>query len=199
MRSETTDPLVMNTTALISPQVSQIVNSGDKITGPGFSTTIFTKCACTAGTSVQNLLTIAPQLTNVTAAKLLANYNALSVVGLANRIDFDGSTVTVTSLLANIAICGGIKPSFISVCTTTFTDHFFATVSQVYTSDGSGSTVTQNAALLVKLGSRADISWIYASMKNILEGVESSIPLAPTVPGLMNPLLWWTTSGNHQQ
>lgn len=138
MRSESNDSLVVNTTSLIAPQILQIIASGNKITGPGFSTTIFSKCACSAGNSIQNLISIAPQLTNKTATILLQNYKILQVEGLANRIDFDGKIITMTSLLVNTPICGGVNPTFIPVCTTTFTDHYFAIVSQVYTSDGSG-------------------------------------------------------------
>lgn len=57
MRSESTDPNVVATTALIGPQVFQIIDSGDRITGPGFSTTILSACACTAGPTVGMIIT----------------------------------------------------------------------------------------------------------------------------------------------
>lgn len=39
------------------------------------------------------------------------------------------------------------------------------------------------------------MTWLSTAMTNILEGADSVFPLPPTIPGLVNPLLWWTTSG----
>lgn len=195
MRSESTDPNVMNTTAVMSPQVFEIVNNGDVITGPGLTTTIFTNCSCTAGNTVANLMTLAPILTNTTATRLLSDYNSLPVIGFANRIDFDNTTVTITTLFAQTAVCGGVSPIFIPMCTTTLSDHFFANVAVSYMSDMSGSTVTQNTATIISVNDRANMTWVSEAMKHILEGPASAHLLAPTIPGLMSPLLWWTTSG----
>lgn len=41
----------------------------------------------------------------------------------------------------------------------------------------------------------ANITWLYSGLNSVLGGLDSSQQLPPTIPGLVNPLLWWTTSG----
>jgi len=197
MKSEASfDHMLPNTTSIVTPQVFEIIEDGSMITGPGFVTTISSQCQCTAGSTVANILKIAPHLTNDTAGVMLNNSQTMNtILGLVNRVDFDNYTLTITTLLANTKHCGGVPAIYLPICTTKISDHYHATVSQVYMSDGSQSTVTQRNATIVSLGARAKMSWLYAAMSNMLDGVESAFLLPSTVPGLLNPLMWWATSG----
>jgi len=196
LSEESSDTIMTNTTSIVTPQVFQIITDGSMISGPGFVTTISSKCQCTAGSTVANILKIAPHLTNETAGVMLNNSKTMNtILGLVNRVDFDNTTVTITTLLANTKHCGGIPAIYLPICKTTLSDHRHATVSQTYMSDGSHSTVTQRNATINDLGKRADMSWLYAAISNMLDGVESTFPLPATIPGLLNPLMWWATSG----
>jgi hypothetical protein len=183
------------TTAIMSPQIVGAVQDGDTMTGKGYTTDILTDCVCSAGSNASDIMAVST-MDNATSTDLLRLYNNLKIVGIANHITWDGSStgnVTITTLVSRTSICGGVDNLFIPVCTTTFFNHTAANITATYMTDGTPASIAAKEVHIRDGNVTADMKWVYHSMMNIMNQSPNVHILPSTIPGTMNPLLWWTT------
>ena len=179
----------------MSPQIVGAVQDGDTMTGNGYATTLLTECQCSANNTAVEIAAVST-LNATEADTLLTQFNKLSIVGFANYVKItDGAVpvVKITTMLAKSNVCGGMDNSFIPVCTTTFSEHKRVTVTATYMTDGTPASIAAKEVKIREYLGEANIKWVYQSMVNILRGEFGAAALPSTIPGTMNPLLWWTT------
>ncbi|KAI8918906.1 hypothetical protein BC831DRAFT_481833 [Entophlyctis helioformis] len=184
---------VNQTTFIMTPQIIGAVDDGDTIIGPGYLTTISTNCACTKNNQISGIE--AAGIPTTVSAALHARFQTLGhELGWANAIDIQDDHITVRSLLSGAVLCGGRNGSFIPICTTTLSDHREATVMVRYMTDGTTASIAPETVTIRKVGKVANIrDWLGASVLAIFDGPISSFELPATVPGVLNPLMWWTS------
>nr|KAJ3421776.1 hypothetical protein HK105_002333 [Polyrhizophydium stewartii] len=190
LRSEQT---VDNTTFVMSPQIIGAVNDGDTIVGPGFITTISTKCRCVQNNNITSLRT--QGVSNDTAAAILGLSSQLGPnLGLTSYIEVNSTLISVKTLISGSTICGGHNFSFLPMCTTSFSDHKSALVLMRYMTDGTTASIAPESVDVRAVLDDANLDiWVGAALKSILGGELSSFSLPSTIPGVLNPLMWWTS------
>lgn len=63
-----------------------------------------------------------------------------------------------------------------------------------YMTDGTPASIAPQAIEIRSVLGAADMSWVMASLQNMLGGDVTHAQLPSTYPGSVNPLLWWSTS-----
>ncbi|KAH9244035.1 hypothetical protein BASA81_018591 [Batrachochytrium salamandrivorans] len=191
LRSETS---ANQTTFVMSPQIIGVVNDGDTIIGSGFLTNIQTSCNC-----ISNNITgvMSAGLSNTTAAELLAAHGTLGFdLGIASNIDLSKNLtkITIKTMLSGTLICGGRNATYVPICTTVLSNHMKGTVIMSYMTDGTTASIAPNKVGIRSIDGVADIqTWLSAATTTILGGITTAIPLPSTIPGVLNPLLWWAS------
>ncbi|KAK5666795.1 hypothetical protein BDV3_005941 [Batrachochytrium dendrobatidis] len=185
---------VNETVFMMSPQIIGAVNDGDTIIGPGFVTSIHTSCLCSTknSTQLQSLGLSSSAVTDLLSNSATLGFN----VGFASNVDLSDSTsnIKVQMLFTGVNVCGGQNATLVPLCTSVISNHSNAVVVVEYMTDGTTASVAPRSVDVRSVGSPADMqTWLSAALVSILGGQSSSVSLAPTVPGVLNPLLWWTS------
>ena len=182
------------TTAVMSAQIVGAVQNGDTMAGAGYATDILTDCSCTGEVDVATIMEVST-VSNATASKMFTALGRLPILGLVNHVESPSAngSIIITTLLAQTSVCGGTNNSLVPVCTTTLSNHVNARVQATYMTDGTPASIAIQKVSVRERGSEGNMTWVYEAIKNVLGGVDSSVVLPSTIPGTMNPLLWWTT------
>jgi hypothetical protein len=195
LRSEVTDPLPA-TTAVIGPQLLGAVGDGDTIVGNGFVADIVTECQCSPGPNIEDLRKVGVPVEFLNATVTLASKHSESneIVGIS-VITKGSDSMNVTLVLVNSPVCGGYKMLTYPVCKTKFDNHRYGTIEMQYMTDGTPASIAQEVVRAREVEQNADIeNWMYTAMLNLYGSQVSAMKLPGTVPGMMNPLLYWTSS-----
>ncbi|KAJ3321812.1 hypothetical protein HDV06_003814 [Boothiomyces sp. JEL0866] len=192
MRSENN---VDNTTFVIAPQLVDTANDGTTIVGDGFVSTILTSCSCLPTGNASYLVNANISSSNaMNMSQQLLNFD--STPGMVNYVYMDSGNVKITTLLSGTNVCGSTSALQVSypICSTTISDHYHATISTTFMTDGTPASIAPKVVEILSVGQPANITWIYFAIKSILGGqVESSTALPAPYRGCINPLLWWTS------
>ncbi|KAI8895887.1 hypothetical protein BC833DRAFT_542016 [Globomyces pollinis-pini] len=193
LRSEEAD--LEKTTFLMSPQLIDIANDGTTIKGSGFTTDIKSTCECSSGLSVQSLINAGINQVKASIISQLALQSVDLSPNLISYLEHHDKIVNITTVLVGSDVCGGTNQTSPSspVCTTTISNHHFATIRVVYMTDGTPASIAIKKTDLLETLEEADIQWLYVAFRNLLGGDVTAAYLPPTFPGTINPLLWWTT------
>ncbi len=181
------------TLGVFSPQIIGAVNNGDTIAGNGFVTTIQTTCGCTTSYDAVGLQSVYSGVSTADANYLLTSALTLPKTGLISRITSQGDTINITSIISNSVLCGGTGTAFAPVCSTQFSNHVHGSILISYMTDGTTASIAANSVNILSNGIAANMTWVKSALVAIFEGENSILPLPPTIPGTVNPLLWWTT------
>ena len=194
LRSEV--PGVNITTAVIAPQIIGAVSDGDTILGKGFTIDISTTCTCQHLTAASDLVS-AQHMLLADATNLYNAYSTLNnAFGIASRVYSSSTEITIITALAGTPLCGGVNgtTTLAPVCNTTMQNHYFAEIMVSYMTDGTPASIAAKSVGIISTTDAADIStWASTAITNVLGGVVSASSLPNLVPGVMNPLFWWTT------
>jgi hypothetical protein len=184
------------TTHIFPPQLVDTAYDGSSIVGPGFTTKVDTSCDCSNSLNAVHLVASGVDATYV--SDMVHQVRRLGdLTGIVSSLEYNqtAETVTVVSLLVNVGVCGGRNATNpgIPVCTTVLSEHNNAVVLARYITDGTPASVAiayvENRETLGK----ADIEWMYKALDNFLGGKINTFVLPETIPGLVNPMLWWAT------
>ncbi|KAJ3267873.1 hypothetical protein HDV01_003868 [Terramyces sp. JEL0728] len=192
MRSENK---VDNTTFVIAPQLVDTADDGTTIVGDGFVSTIATSCNCIP-TGNSSYLVDANITGNIATNMSQQLLEFDSTPGMVNYVYMESSTVKITTLLSGTNVCGSTSPTQVSypICSTSISDHFHASISTTFMTDGSPASIAPKFVEILSVGQPANITWLFAAFKNIFGGdAESATDLPQTYRGTINPLLWWTS------
>ena len=196
LRSQISDPLEA-TTAIMAPQLVGAVDDGDTIVGAGFVTDIVTDCKCPTTTLKVTDLEEAGLPVEI-SADMKARADSLSdryqATSMVNHVKRTAEGVSLFTILANTPLCGGRSMKSYPVCKTTFSNHRHCTVEMRYMTDGTPASIAQENVKIREIGEPANIDWVYSAMVSILGNQTADYELASTVPGVVNPLMYWTTS-----
>ena len=188
---------VDTTTIIVGPQLTGVVNDDDTIVGEGYTIDIATSCHC-AQKADANTLLAASTITPYEDGSIFAYPDAtgadnvnISMISSVGR-DMDANTVTIRSVILNSPLCWEVATP---VCETTLSNHNRASIMVKYMTDGTTASIAQKFSMTRKVLEAADVTtWAYAAMQSVLGATPVEYPLTPTIPGMMTPILWWTTS-----
>ena len=198
MRSEFPDQYTNSTLAVMSPQIVGAVVDGDTMTGTGFVTNVTSDCQCTTGITANAIVAISTDVDNATATNMMNKLKTASIISMINSVNrTSDDTITITTLFANTNVCGGTEGEFAPLCTTRFTNHRKAEVMATYMTDGTPASIAAKDVTIRKTLDMANTTWLYAAINSMLgdslDETFSIHSLPSTIPGTMNPLMWWTT------
>lgn len=187
------------TRQVMAPQIVGAVQDGDTIAGNGTGIDILTSCGCSAGTNYTNVMEVNAELSNVelsndNAIAMYAQFKDMSGLGFVNYItDPTDTGFNMTTMIHGSPICGD-DDFHIPVCVTRFFNHTKLDVEIRYMTDGTPASIAAEAVFIRKLHENlTDFNAPHFALKTILGGQISSFEMFATIPGVMNPLLWWTT------
>jgi hypothetical protein len=181
------------TTMFMTPQMVGALSDGSTLDGPGFVTDILSSCKCKPA-NTDEWRKINPKLPLVDAQSMLANLQNTRKLGLYSHLDMDGEDVVlVSSAISGTSLCGGSNQTFVPFCLTKFHNHRKAILTSAYMTDGTPASVAQKRVDIQSIIGKGNSTWVFHSLKNILEGELSGIELPSTIPALLNPLFYWTT------
>ena len=196
LRSQLTDPLNA-TLAIVGPQLVGAVNDGDTIVGNGFVADIVTTCSCPTKTdNVDDLIQKGIPADRAAEVHAMAQNltNNLQNLVMINLVKTTADYVNISSVMLNTSVCGGKNETSYPICVTQISNHHNALIEMRYMTDGTPASIAQENAKLRYLTGGADLSWVASGITNILGGDLTYYEMTPTVPGMINPLLYWCTS-----
>jgi hypothetical protein len=124
-----------------------------------------------------------------------ATANSISMISAITREKTaESDKVLLTATFTNTALCGGYDVLSFPVCKTEFFNHNNAIVEMKYMTDGTPASIAQDVATLREVKEPASLDWLENAMVAIMDGPVTGYQLPATVPGMINPLLYWTTS-----
>ncbi|KAJ3255334.1 hypothetical protein HK103_006357 [Boothiomyces macroporosus] len=185
------------TTFIISPQLIDAASLTTVIQGDGFVTTLSTSCICAANIDIETLESIGYDSATATAMYAAAPPQDFTKTGfISNVATPQNGGFNVTTILTGSTACAMTAENvrLYPICTTQIYDHKKATISMEFATDGSPASIAAVNAHILNVGDTANITWIYQSLVNILEGETSFYLLPQTYNGAVNPLMWWTTT-----
>jgi len=190
------------TSFVMAPQLIGAVNDGDTLLGDGFIVEILTSCTCKRANTAAEL--IADGFDSTLAASFLDAYESMNdEIGVISHFVENENNITVTTALHGYGICGGYKTRELPVCTTEFSNHIHATIQMEYGTDGTPASIASLYANIRERKGPANITWLAHALNSMFptsptlngNGTDLSITyLPPTVPGMINPIMYWTTS-----
>jgi len=186
------------TQAIIGPQLIGAVGDGDTIVGSGFVADLFSECICTAGSNVSDFIAAGAPSEHAAELVYLAEHMASehTSLSIANSITKGTNSIVLTAVVVNANVCGGKEVRMYPICKTVVTNHKEAIIQMRYMTDGSTASISQEHVEIREIGKDADIeTWLYAAFLNIFGNEEViDLELPGTVPGMLNPLFYWTSS-----
>jgi hypothetical protein len=185
------------TKAVVGPQLIGVVNDGDTIVGNGYTIDILSNCYCSSDDSAASLESVGvPQADSAlfqSAAHSIQSRNIFMTNSMA-KFSSNNSVVVYTAFF-NTPLCGGLNTTGTPVCTTVFSNHKNAIVQMEYMTDGTTASIAQKHVEVREEKDDADIqTWVYFALQAILGTGVTTNPLPSQVPGMMSPILWWTTA-----
>jgi hypothetical protein len=196
LRSQLTDP--MNATkAIIGPQLLGAVNDGDTIVGKGFVADIVTSCQCVENGTQTEFINLGLPVGMATETAREVADKTVKAFGLAmvNSIEKFDDAINITSVLINTPVCGGLNTLIYPVCKTTISNHQHAVIEMLYMTDGTPASIAQEHATVREVQGFANIkNWMGQALENIFQGEVAAYEFPATVPAMLNPLFFWTSS-----
>jgi len=181
---------------VMSPQLIGAVNDGDTLVGAGFITDLYTTCGCSKANSASDLVDGGVDASYSTT---LMNHASLhgNDPGMSSYYELESSTgsIIITSVFYNYPVCGGYKTINRPICKTNLTNHIHATIQMQYGTDGTTASIAQQFSYIREELGPADVdTWLLAAVKSFIETQPAVRHLPPSVPGMINPLMYWTSS-----
>ncbi|KAJ3308748.1 hypothetical protein HDU76_003827, partial [Blyttiomyces sp. JEL0837] len=208
MRSEAECPEVKDGSQFVfGPQLDDSVDSGDTILGNGFQAIIRATCECASldgSDAIENDQLMTP-LDIQAAHTALTNSSKVPFILMSSRHELQNPSSTYNSefpgyyqfnmVLGNVNYCAAQSSSRVIACTVNVTDLADVLVSSAFESDGHAASVILTHTEAVSL---LDTQLItpqagYEAMTAMLPP-QTPVYLPSTVPGILNPLLWWTSA-----
>jgi hypothetical protein len=110
------------------------------------------------------------------------------------ELNQDKVSMTITTALTGFYLCGGLRTSSFPVCRTKMANHKRVLALMEYMTDGTPASIAQKHVELREYVSDADFGWAHQAMLNLIgEGVQT-FDLPSTVPAMLNPMMYWTSS-----
>ncbi|KAJ3320458.1 hypothetical protein HDV06_005281 [Boothiomyces sp. JEL0866] len=190
LRSEQDVPI---TQAIIPPQILYDLDAGGVVLGDGFIMDISSHCQCAFSLSDASLMSL-----NVSQANAPTLRNQFMSIypqpGMASLFTVSSSEIQILSAFSGADYCAGNNKTNPSapVCVTTVSNYYNAQILAEYMSANTYASLTPKASSLSKLRSKGDIqNWLYPAFISIFEGNPSVLKFPPSIPGAINPVLWW--------
>ncbi|KAJ3256562.1 hypothetical protein HK103_005305 [Boothiomyces macroporosus] len=192
LRSEQDVPV---TQAIIPPQILYNLDAGGVVLGNGFIMDISSHCQCAFSLNDASLMAL-----NVSQSDAVTLRNQFMSIypqaGIGSLFSATSSEIDILSVFSGVDYCAGTNktnPS-VPICRTSVSNYYNAEVIAEYMSANTYASLTPKASSLSKLLQKGDIqNWLYPALTNILEGNPSALKLPPSIPGAINPTLWWAS------
>jgi len=184
------------TRAVTGPQLIGAVNDGDTLAGKGFVANLLTHCRCTTGNASTNFEKLGVTPSRVQDFMNKVNYVDATTDNLAivNMLENLGDSINITAALIHSPLCGGFGVKQYPVCKTTIDEHMEAIIEVQYMTDGTPASIAQAQSHVREVTKKANIDrWLYQSLVNIYQGDLTVQYLPATVPGMLAPLMYWTS------
>jgi hypothetical protein len=198
MRSQRADCTPYNNAShfIIGPQLVGALGAGDTIYGIGYSMSIGTTCSCynmTETEMVDTGLVTSEDRQNLITSTNSTDSHFLYLSNVWNSTEKEGISMNI--ILGNTQVCGGYSAELIPICTTRIYDTKDVEVASTYLTDGTTASIAlvkqeQVSINPTKTVTFESISFAYTSLMK--KGV--TYPLTGFAPGIINSLLYWTTS-----
>ncbi|KAJ3320154.1 hypothetical protein HDV06_005631 [Boothiomyces sp. JEL0866] len=185
------------TTFVISPQLIDAASLTTVIQGDGYVASVSSSCICVPDIDVPTLQSIGYDAATAAALYSAAPTQDFTKPGfISNVAPPIRGRFNATTILTGSTACATTAEDIqlFPVCTTQIYDHKHASISMEFATDGSPASIAAVNAQILDIGEPANITWLYQSLVNILEGETSYFLLPQTYNGAVNPLMWWTTT-----
>jgi hypothetical protein len=212
MRSERTECLTHPWASdfYFGPQLEGVIGSGDTIIGAGFGMTVSSNCTCHIITEPElissktlqsnDLISLNQSLKSTDTLFLFLSRNTtFTNLNRSNPNATENSNVGInmTFVLGNAKVCGGYDPLNMPICNVHIDHARNMKVHSTYTTDGTPASIALVKAegSYVLDESNQDIN--YDSLHHAFTSIFSpgtSYPLVGIVPGMIGPLMYWTSS-----
>ncbi|KAJ3241650.1 hypothetical protein HDU78_001721 [Chytriomyces hyalinus] len=193
MRSEVPDINV--TTAIYPPTLISPLNNGDTIIGLGFSAEIFSTCKCASGINEAAFVAVGVNRNHVNKTISLLT-GMKQKMGITFGLEYTEKSIQISNVFSGVSTCGGAGTETILplVCTTAIYNHNAIMVENTFMTDGTTASIAPDVVKAMEIVGPGNIEkWLAFGLNCLIEGPVSGFLLPPTVPGQVNPLLWWTT------
>ncbi|KAJ3308810.1 hypothetical protein HDU76_003807, partial [Blyttiomyces sp. JEL0837] len=198
MRSERSDCLIdpNMSTFVFGPQLDGVIGTGDTIIGPGFLTLIGTTCKChDIAEFGLNSTVISPQDQEILITAIQSVKTTFLYVPEHRSVDEKNGEYHFSLVVGNLQICGGFSPYVMPICPSRITNATDIIVSSSFSTDGTPASIAvidqQMVSVLAK--QTITISAMATAFESILHPMTVH-PLTSTVAGMINPILFWTSS-----
>jgi len=114
--------------------------------------------------------------------------------GLVSDIQLDGEEINIVTYMHGYKVCGGYNTTSVPVCNTKLSNHINALIQMQYGTDGTTASIAALFSEIREELAPANMTWMYAGLKSVLPGDPAITALPPTIPGMINPLIYWTSS-----
>ncbi|KAJ3273630.1 hypothetical protein HDV01_004239 [Terramyces sp. JEL0728] len=190
LRSEQDVP---TTQVIIPPQILYDLDAGGVVIGNGFVMDVSSHCQCAFSLSDSSLMAL--NVSQSDAPTLRSQFMSIyPQPGMASLFSTSSSKITILSAFSGADYCAGnnkTDPS-VPVCFTTVSNYYNAEILAEFMSANTYASLTPKSSLLSKLLAKGDIqNWLYPAFINIFEGNPSALRFPPSIPGAINPVLWW--------
>jgi hypothetical protein len=181
---------------IMGPQLIGAVNDGDTLAGNGYVTDILTSCLCSAGSNATfyERVHVNPSLSQQLSDLVNAVADDSRNLAIVHALENDGEEVNITAIMIHTPLCGGFDVPHFPVCKTVINNHRKAVIEVRYMTDGTPASIAQENSVVRSVGEKVSISkWLYPAFQNIFE-TDISVQYFPsTVPGMLAPLMYWTS------
>ncbi|KAJ3346756.1 hypothetical protein HDU91_006960 [Kappamyces sp. JEL0680] len=182
-----------HTTFMMGPQLMGSISSNQWVVGNGLVADILTNCSCVEQSHLSYYIGNATVASSLRNQLLQMPNNELGTV-FQTVLDNTNDTITIYNAFTGSLVCGGRNTVIWPLCTTTVWNHRFQEVRTQYQTDGTSASIASVAIEIFNDEStEASMSWLYNAFTSVAPS-GTPIMLPPTVPGLINPILYWTTS-----
>jgi hypothetical protein len=166
------------TTIIVGPQSLDGDYKEDANYGSGISASVLSSCSCLDDAS-----------SFYAKYAIQGKYNALTQsTAMVSKIVENVDNVVIGSVFKGIALCSSNQ---LLTCETTLADYYTVKTLAVHSTSGSFASKKVSQINVNSVTNTGDFKWLAFAAASMLE---EPIDLQPTVPDLMNPLLWWTVS-----
>jgi hypothetical protein len=183
------------------PQLVDSCNDGTTIIGSGFTMDISTSCMCAQSILPAHLEVAGMKAADSTEFQAEFNLNK-GAPSIINKVTANEYGVNVSSIITRSYLCGGMNATDppVPVCHTVFRNHNTARIKVQYMTDGTPASIAVKRVDIIKDPNYppepVDLEkWFFQAFLNMMGGKSlSTIKLTETIPGAVNPIVWWTTA-----
>ncbi|KAJ3101049.1 hypothetical protein HDU97_001692 [Phlyctochytrium planicorne] len=181
---------------VFGPQLSGTIGDGDTIVGRGYHLYLSTTCNCynisNPNVVKQGILT----QTDVSALQGVLNQTNSFIMLSSNITNLPAQDQVLFSIVpGNIRTCGGLKPEIMPVCQTVAKNMSDVNVVSTFLTDGTTASIALVDSQVQEFyGTQSAPTSVIGDILTTIMIAGKPYILTGTVPGMMNALLYWTSS-----